>query len=144
MNSYELTHFKKMVRVWKTKSQLFCLRYDPLIVLRRQDHLTLIFIKMITWPLSLNGLLRKEEQKLLKKRLIKQTMSPANLTVCQETCILNWIFIFSFMQISRHTCYYASRVTFLPIVYLACVYWGEGSCVHRLQFIKTVEVTTLP
>ena len=29
---YELTHFKKMVRVWKTKSLVFCLRYDPLIV----------------------------------------------------------------------------------------------------------------
>ena len=51
-----------MVRVWKTKSVLVCLRYDPLTVLRRQDHLTLSFIKMITWPLSANGLLRKEEE----------------------------------------------------------------------------------
>ena len=62
VTSYELTHFKKLVGVGKTKSLLFCLRYDPLIVLRRQDHLTLIFIKMITWPLSANGLLRKEEE----------------------------------------------------------------------------------
>ena len=45
------------------------------------------------------------------------------------------------MQISTHTCYSASRVTFLPTVYLACVYCGEGGCVHRLKFIKTVEVT---
>ena len=51
-----------MVRVWKTKSVLVCLRYDPQTVLRRQDHLTLSFIKMITWPLSANGLLRKEEE----------------------------------------------------------------------------------
>ena len=34
-----------MVRVWKTKSLLFCLRYDPLIVLRRQNHMTFIFLK---------------------------------------------------------------------------------------------------
>ena len=45
MTSYELTHFKKMVRVWKTKSLLFCLRYDPLIVFRRQNHITFVFIK---------------------------------------------------------------------------------------------------
>ena len=32
VTSLELTHFKKMVRVWKTKSLLFCLRCDPLIV----------------------------------------------------------------------------------------------------------------
>ena len=37
-----------MVRVWKTKSLLFCLRYDPLIVFRRQNHITLIFIKMMS------------------------------------------------------------------------------------------------
>ena len=43
MTIYELIHFKKMVRVWKTKSPLFCLRYDPLIVFRRQNHITFIF-----------------------------------------------------------------------------------------------------
>ena len=43
MTIYELIHFKKMVRVWKTKSPLFCLRYDPLIVFRRQTHITFIF-----------------------------------------------------------------------------------------------------
>ena len=47
MTSYELTHFKKMVRVWKTKSLLFCLRYDPPIVFRRQNHITLIFINSV-------------------------------------------------------------------------------------------------
>ena len=44
----ELTHFKKMVRVWKTKSLLFCLRYDPLIIFRMQNHITSIFIKMMS------------------------------------------------------------------------------------------------
>ena len=44
MTGYELTHFKKMVRLWKTKSLFFCLRYDPLIVFRRQNHITFIFI----------------------------------------------------------------------------------------------------
>ena len=35
-----------MVRVWRTKSPLFCLRYDPLIVFRRQIHITF----NVTWP----------------------------------------------------------------------------------------------
>ena len=48
VTSYELTHFKEMVRVWKTKSLLFCLRYDPLIVFRRQNHITFIFIKTMS------------------------------------------------------------------------------------------------
>ena len=51
MTSDELTHFKKMVRVWETKSLLFCLRYDPLIVFRRQNHITFIFIKTMSHDL---------------------------------------------------------------------------------------------
>ena len=51
VTSYELTHFKKVVRVWKTKSLLFCLRYDPLIVFWRQNHITFIFIKMMSHDL---------------------------------------------------------------------------------------------
>ena len=46
--SYELTHFKKMVRAWKAKSLLFCLRYDLIIVFRRQNHITSIFIKTMS------------------------------------------------------------------------------------------------
>ena len=41
----------KMVRVWQTKSLLFCLRYDPLIVFRRQNHIIFIFIKTMTHDL---------------------------------------------------------------------------------------------
>ena len=37
-----------MVRVWKTKSLLFCLRYDPQIIFWRQNHITFIFIKMMS------------------------------------------------------------------------------------------------
>ena len=51
VTSYELTHFKKMVRVWKTKSLLFCLRYDPLMVFWRQNHIAFIFIKMMSHDL---------------------------------------------------------------------------------------------
>ena len=47
VTSYELTHFKKLARVWKTKSLLFCLRYDLLIVFWWQNHITFIFIKMM-------------------------------------------------------------------------------------------------
>ena len=52
MTSYGLSHFKQMVRVWKTKSLLFCLRDDPLIVFRRQNHVTFIFIKTMSHDLS--------------------------------------------------------------------------------------------
>ena len=45
---HELTHFKKMIQVWKTKSLLFCLRYDPLSVFWRQNHITFIFIKTMS------------------------------------------------------------------------------------------------
>ena len=51
VTSYELTHFKKIGRVWKTKSLSFCLRYDPLIVFWRQNHITFIFITMISHDL---------------------------------------------------------------------------------------------
>ena len=40
-----------MVRVWKTKSLLFCLTYDPLMVFWRQNHITFIFIKMMSHDL---------------------------------------------------------------------------------------------
>ena len=43
--------FKKMVWVWKTKSLLFCLRYDPLIIFQRQNHITFIFIKTMSHDL---------------------------------------------------------------------------------------------
>ena len=39
---------KKMVWVWKTKSLLFCLRYNPIMVFWRQYHITFIFIKMMS------------------------------------------------------------------------------------------------
>ena len=39
----------KIVRVWNwTKSLLFCLRYDPLVVFRRQNHITFVFIKTMS------------------------------------------------------------------------------------------------
>ena len=43
VTSYELTHFKKMVRV--------CLRYELLIVFRRQNDLTFIFMKTMSHDL---------------------------------------------------------------------------------------------
>ena len=48
MTSYERTPFNKMVQVGKTKSLLFCLRYDPQIVFQRQNHVTFIFIKTVS------------------------------------------------------------------------------------------------
>ena len=51
MTSHELSHFNEMVRVWKTKSLLFCLRYDPLIVFWRKNHISFIFIKTMSHDL---------------------------------------------------------------------------------------------
>ena len=46
-----------ILRKWcgfeKTKSLLFCLRCDPLIVFRKKNHITFIFIEIdVTWPFS--------------------------------------------------------------------------------------------
>ena len=39
----------KMVRVWNwSKSLLFCLRYDPLVVFWSQNHITFVFIKTMS------------------------------------------------------------------------------------------------
>ena len=56
VTSHEPIHFKKMERVWKTRSLLFCLRYDPLIVFRRKNHNFDFHKNDVTWPLSANGL----------------------------------------------------------------------------------------
>ena len=51
VTSYELTHFKKMVQFWKTKSLLFCSRHDPLIVFWRKKSYNSHFHKNdVTWP----------------------------------------------------------------------------------------------
>jgi len=42
---------RKWWGVWKTKSLLFCLRCEPLMVFWRQNH-----INDVTWPFSANGL----------------------------------------------------------------------------------------
>ena len=58
VTNYELTHFKKTVQVWKTKSLLFCSRHDPLLVFWRKKSNNFHFHKNdVTWPLSASGLL---------------------------------------------------------------------------------------
>ena len=50
MTIYELRYFKKMVRIWKAKSLLFCLRYDPLIVHSKAKSYNFQFHKNdVTW-----------------------------------------------------------------------------------------------
>ena len=52
VTSYELIHFNKMVRVWKTKNYYFVFKtYDPLIVFWTQNHITFIFIKVMSHDL---------------------------------------------------------------------------------------------
>ena len=57
MTSYELTHFKKMVRVWKTKSLFFLFKIWPSNRFSRVKSYNFHFHKnYVTWPLSANGL----------------------------------------------------------------------------------------
>ena len=65
--SYGLTHFKKMARVWKTKS-LFCLRYDPLIVFWRQTHNFHFHENDVISPLIANGLVSFKKYDLPSKK----------------------------------------------------------------------------
>ena len=101
VTSYKLTHFKKMVRVQKTKSLLFCLRYDLLIIFRRQNHITLIFIKTMSHDLlvqmALRNLLLLCEKIMIKllsfcfvSRLAPMTMLNWISTSMENTCIVLW------------------------------------------------------
>ena len=58
-----------MVRVWKTESLLFCLRFDPLIVFWRQNHNFHFHKSDVTWPLSANALLLKLQLPLWQSHL---------------------------------------------------------------------------
>ena len=81
---YELIHFKKMVRVWKTKSPLFCLRYDPLIVFLKVKSYNFHFHKNdVTWPLSANGLLSVNPS-WVKWSIFKTSQTSHSLERAQE------------------------------------------------------------
>ena len=62
---FQRNYLKQMVRVWKIKSLLFCIRDDPLILFRRQNHVTFIFIKTMSHDL----LVQVAYYTLLKERL---------------------------------------------------------------------------
>ena len=77
MTSYELTQFKNMVRVRKIKSLLYCLRYDPLIVFRQKNHITLIFIKTMSHDLLVQ---------MAYFRLLRQGLATELLAFVQWLC----------------------------------------------------------
>ena len=57
VTSYELTHLKKMVRMWKTKSVLFLFKMWPTYRFSKSKSYNFHFHKnYVTWPLSANGL----------------------------------------------------------------------------------------
>ena len=84
----ELTRVKKTVRVWKTKSLLFFLRYDPLIAFRRQNHITFISIKMMSHDL----LVQMAYFHTLSCTITIQTVSVA-LRRLRLTCFLNALWL---------------------------------------------------
>ena len=48
MTSKELTHFKKMVQVLKNLITIILLKMGPLIVFKKKNHITFIFIKTMS------------------------------------------------------------------------------------------------
>ena len=60
MTSYELTHFKKMVQVWKTKSLLFLCKIWHTNRFSTTKSYNYYFHKNdVRWPLSANGLFKQ-------------------------------------------------------------------------------------
>ena len=58
MTSYEPTHFKKMVRAWKTKITIILFKTRPTNGFLKAKSYNFHFHKNdVTWPLSANGLL---------------------------------------------------------------------------------------
>ena len=80
MTSYALTHFKKMVRVWKTRSLLFCLRYDPLIDFRRQNHVTFIFINSMSHDLLVQ--MAYNQSKATRNSIHLMNQSNRSISIC--------------------------------------------------------------
>ena len=116
--SYELTHFKKMVRVWKTKSLLFCL---SLIVFWRQNHNFHFHKYDITWPLSPNGLFD-----ILK--------SPVTNLYPGSYAVMNWTLIPSFCRVrSRNEDVWRCVITF-----------GKDCLLKKIKKIFQLEGELLP
>ena len=91
MTRYELTYFKKMLWVWKTKSLLFCLRYDPLIVFRRQNHITFIFMKTMSLDLLVQmaySSLRTQTYFRSSVLSIRKVTSANTISVTQTFCFV--------------------------------------------------------
>ena len=80
MTSCALTHFKKMVRVWKTRSLLFCLRYDPLIDFRRQNHVTFIFINSMSHDLLVQ--MAYNQSKATRNSIHLMNQSNRSISIC--------------------------------------------------------------
>ena len=72
---YELTHFKKIVG-FENQITITLLRYDPLMVFRKQTHITFTFIKKdVTWPLSANGLFESRVDLAIVENILSPTLS---------------------------------------------------------------------
>ena len=123
VTSYELTHFKKMVRVWKTKSLLFCLRYDPLIVFWRQNHITFIFIKMMSHDLLVQMAYLQSFTFSLSARGSEKrsaTQSRSNLALLEKKRKTKYRTGLSYehrkLVEPKHNCTYSLRSCPLPII----------------------------
>ena len=111
MTSYEFTHFTKMARVWKTKS-LLSLKYDPLIVFRRQNHITFIFMKTMSHDLlvqmaywsflcfSLEAQISPAFQEMVPGRILHVFDHWVVCNSCKNTWLMVWdnILLFPFSQ----------------------------------------------
>ena len=69
-----------MVRVWKTRSLLFCLRYDPLIDFRRQNHVTFIFINSMSHDLLVQ--MAYNQSKAMRNSIHLMNQSNRSISIC--------------------------------------------------------------
>ena len=69
-----------MVRVWKTRSLLFCLRYDPLIDFRRQNHVTFIFINSMSHDLLVQ--MAYNQSKATRNSIHLMNQSNRSISIC--------------------------------------------------------------
>ena len=94
-----------MVQVWKTKSLLFCLRYDPLIVFRRQNHITFIFIKTMSHDLLVqmayfdpSGETQKKENFYKYSRGSHKRLRREKMVATRSGCLREWKRVYIFFN----------------------------------------------
>ena len=134
MTSYGLSHFKQMVQVWKTKSLLFCLRDDPLIVFWRQNHVTFIFIKTMSHDLLVQVAYSTSFHTIQEVNVLVISNQPCTLhsSNFEITCaIIPWIelYLVELLLLNKFNLSTSDDVSSLDGCFVLCRLGWDGFCV---------------